>query len=48
MAKVVVVTPLVIIVDNCRMVVQLELSYTIGIDHQQLNEDCDVDNYPCP
>jgi hypothetical protein len=48
MAKVVPVTPLVIIVDNCHMVVRLELSYTVGIDHQQLNEDCDVNNSPCP
>jgi hypothetical protein len=27
-------TPLVIVVNNCRTVVWLELGYTIGIDHQ--------------
>jgi hypothetical protein len=48
MAKVVVVTPLVIVIDNCHTIGQLELGYTIGIDHQQQNEDCVVDNYPCP
>jgi hypothetical protein len=34
MERVVVMTPLVIVVDNYRMVVRLELGYTIVIGHQ--------------
>jgi hypothetical protein len=44
----VLVTPPSNVVDNRRMVVQLELSYTIGIDHPQPNEDCVIDISPCP
>jgi len=39
---------LVITVHNCRKVVRLELGCTVGIDHPQPNEDCAVDNSPCP
>ncbi len=42
------VSPFVIAVDNYRRVVQLELGCTVGIDHPQPNEDCVVDNSPCP
>jgi hypothetical protein len=44
----VVVTPLVIAVDNCHKVMWLELGYTVGIDHPQLNEDYAINNFPCP
>jgi hypothetical protein len=42
------VAPLVIAEDSCRRVVQLESGCTIGIDHPRPNEDCAVDNSPCP
>jgi len=45
MARVVIVTPLVIIVDNYYKVVQVELGCIVGIDHQQLNEDCAVEAF---
>jgi len=44
----VVATPLAIVVDSCRKVVQLESGCTVGIDRPQPNEDCVVDNSPCP
>jgi hypothetical protein len=44
MAWVVVVTSLMIDKNNCRMAMQLQLGYTIGIDHQQLNENYIVGN----
>jgi hypothetical protein len=37
-----------IVVHNCRTVVLLELGCTVVIDHPQPNEDCVIDNSPCP
>jgi len=42
------VTPLAITANSCRKVVRRESGYTVGISRPQPNEDCAIDNSPCP
>jgi len=42
------VTPLAITANSYRKVVRRESGYTVGISRPQPNEDCAIDNSPCP